>query len=165
MFVAVDASIFIHAQPEVVWDYICDPEHWTASNPEEHFGLRYDTEDNLPAERAGFHQRESVAGVYADLYGRFHHFDRPRIAVWSGTAVYRKLAGLVKARIPEGGVLKLDRADDGVRLSHNVYLDFPNSQWGRILMWFFRRADGRQALFDHTYKELVYFKNTLEEGS
>lgn len=162
MFVVVNTSVCIRARAEDIWDYACDPKNWTASNPEEHFGLRFNTPDNLPAQDAEFHQRESVAGVYADLSGRFHYFDRPRLAVWSGTATYRKLAGLVRARIPEGGVLKLEPTELGLRLSHNVYLNFPDSTWGRVLSWFFNRANGRQAVFDHTYKELVFFKTQLE---
>lgn len=162
MFVTVDTSILIQAPPEVVWDYACNTDHWTASNPEEHFGLTFDTPDNQPAEGATFHQRESVAGVYGDLHGRFHHMDRPRLAVWSGTATYRKLGGLLAARIPEGGVMKLVVLPEGVRLSHNVYLDFPASGWGRMLLRQFERANGRQAVFDHTFKELVYFKRMVE---
>ena len=140
MFITVDTSITIQAPAELVWDYACNPDHWTASNPEEHFGLTFDTPDNQPAEGARFHQRESVAGVYSDLFGRFHHMDRPHLAVWSGTATYRKLGGLIKARIPEWGVLKLEPGEGGVRLSHNVYLDFPNSAWGRFLAWQCERA-------------------------
>lgn len=162
MFVAVDTSIEIRAAPEAIWDYASDPKNWTASNPDEHFGLQYDTPDNLPAEGAQFHQRESVAGVFADLYGRFHYLERPRLAVWSGTAMYRKLGGLVRARVAEGGVLKLERAGEAVQMSHDVYLDFPDSMWGRLVLRFFNRAHGRQAVFDHTYKELVFFKQHLE---
>ena len=162
MFVAVNTSIRIHAPAEVVWDYACDPKNWTASNPEEHFGLAFKNAENRPAEGVEFHQRESVAGIYADLYGRFHYMDRPHLAVWSGTATYRKLAGLVKARLPEGGVLRLVEKGDGLELSHNVYIDFPDSAWGRILLWFFDRAQGRRAVFNHTHKELVFFKKQLE---
>jgi hypothetical protein len=48
MFLAVDTNITIRAAPEAVWDYTCKPENWTASNPTEHFGLRFDSPDNLP---------------------------------------------------------------------------------------------------------------------
>ncbi|MCK9590639.1 MAG: SRPBCC family protein [Methanoregula sp.] len=39
MFLTAEASIFINSNPDAVWDYASDPKNWTASNPEEHFGL------------------------------------------------------------------------------------------------------------------------------
>jgi hypothetical protein len=44
----VCAARRICAAPEAVWDYACKPENWTASNPTEHFGLHFDSPDNLP---------------------------------------------------------------------------------------------------------------------
>lgn len=67
MFLTVDTSIVIHAAPEAVWDYACKPENWTASNPTEHFGLRFDSPDNLPHAGTAFVQKESVAGQVAVL--------------------------------------------------------------------------------------------------
>ena len=73
MYVSDKAEIVIDASPEEIWEYVTDPVHWTASNPEEHYGLEYDTPDNRPQEGATFHQAEEVAGMYADLHGRFQH--------------------------------------------------------------------------------------------
>jgi hypothetical protein len=101
MYVAAETAIVINGTPEAVWEYASDPSNWTASNPEEHIGLEYfDSKDNRPATGVEFYQRASVAGVYADLRGRFLHVDRPRIAVWAGTAVYRMFGGLIHVRIP-----------------------------------------------------------------
>ena len=88
MFLTVDTSITIRAAADAVWDYACKPENWTASNPTEHFGLTFDSPDNLPHAGVTFTQRESVAGIRAVLHGRFHYMDRPRLAFWTGTAVY-----------------------------------------------------------------------------
>ena len=66
MFLTVDTSIAIRAAPEAIWDYACRPENWTASNPTEHFGLRFDSPDNLPHAGVTFVQRESVADLRAD---------------------------------------------------------------------------------------------------
>jgi hypothetical protein len=163
MFLAVDTSITIRAAQETVWDYACKPENWTASNPTEHFGLRYDSPDNLPHARVTFTQQESVAGIRAVLHGRFHYMDRPRLAFWTGTAGYRFLGGLLTIRLPEGGVLSLVEKEDGVQLVHNVYIDFPDSLWGRFSHWFFEKhLNGRQAVYDHTFRELLYFKEHLE---
>ncbi len=163
MFLSVDTSITIRAAPEEVWDYACKPENWTASNPAEHFGLQFDSPDNLPHAGVAFIQRESVAGVPAVLKGRFHYMDRPRLAFWSGTAAYRLLGGLLKVRLPEGGVLSIDKLESGIRLSHNVYIDFPDSLWGRICRWYFlKQLNGRQAVYDHTFRELVYIKDHLD---
>ena len=48
MFLTVDTSITIRAAADAVWDYACKPENWTASNRTEHFGLTFDSPDNLP---------------------------------------------------------------------------------------------------------------------
>ena len=50
MFLTIDTSITIRAAADAVWDYACKPENWTASNPTEHFGLIFDSADNLPDE-------------------------------------------------------------------------------------------------------------------
>ena len=86
MFLTVDTSITIRAAPEAIWDYASKPENWTASNPTEHFGLHFDSPDNLPHAGVTFTQRESVAGIDAVLHGRFHYMDRPRLAFWTGIA-------------------------------------------------------------------------------
>jgi hypothetical protein len=164
MFLTVDTSITIRAAPEAIWDYACDPKNWTASNPTEHFGLRFDSPDNLPHAGVTFTQEESVAGIRAVLRGRFHYMDRPHLAFWTGIAVYRRFGGLLTVRLSEGGVLSLVEAEDGVQLSHNVYINFPDSTWGKFCSWFFRNyLNGRQAVYDHTFRELRYFKEQLEE--
>jgi hypothetical protein len=165
MFIIAEANITIDSAPEAIWEYASDPANWTASNPEEHFGLTYyNSKDNRPATGVEFHQRESVAGLYADLRGRFLYVDKPRMAVWAGTAVYRLFGGLVRIRIPEGGVVKAERLQAGTRLSHDVYMDFPNSAWGRMLVRIFRNViKGPDAVYAHTYRELIFFKEQLEK--
>jgi len=165
MYVTAETEIIINSTPDAIWAYASDPANWTASNPEEHFGLTYSSEDNRPATGVEFRQRESVAGIYADLSGRFLYVDRPRIAVWAGTAVYRLLGGLVRIRIPEGGTARVEIVASGVKLTHHVFMDFPNSAWGRLQVWLFRNVfKGPEAVYDHTYKELVFFKERLEKG-
>lgn len=165
MYITAETEISIKRTPEAIWDYASDPVNWTASNPEEHFGLEFDSEDNRPATGVEFRQRESVAGISADLRGRFLYVERPHIAVWAGTAVYRLLGGLVRIRIPEGGTARVESAATGIKLSHDVFMDFPDSAWGRLLVWFFRNVfKGPAAVYDHTYKELVFFKEQLEKG-
>jgi hypothetical protein len=89
--------------------------------------------------------------------------DRPRLAFWTGTAAYRLFGGLLSVRLPEGGVLSLAEAKDGVQLAHNVYIDFPDSAWGKACLWFFEKyLNGRQAIYDHSFRELRYFKEKLE---
>jgi len=163
MYVTDSAEIEIDAPPAEIWEYVTDPENWTASNPEEHYGLEYDTPDDRPREGATFHQRESVAGLYADLYGRFPYVDYPNVAVWAGTAYYPLLRGLLTVRIPEGGTIRLEETDDGTRMSHAVWMDFPNTRRGRALRWLFTTVlGGRAKLYDHTRRELVFFRRQLE---
>ncbi len=163
MFVTANTEIMTTADPVKLWEYASDPVNWTASNPLEHYGLTYFCADNRPAEGVEFHQREKVAGVYADLRGRIVYMNKPNITVWAGTATYKLLGGLFRIRLPEGGVLKMEHTANGTRASHNVYIDFPNSLWGRLLRWcFVTILDGQKAVYDHTYRELVFFKEKLE---
>jgi hypothetical protein len=166
MFLTVDTTIGIRAGPEAVWDFASAPENWSASNPEEHFGLRFDSPDDRPHTGVTFIQHESVAGIRAVLRGRFHYVDRPRLAFWTGIAAYRLAGGLLTVRLPEGGVLRITEVDDGVELTHNVYIDFPDSLWGRSCRRVFEKyLRGRQAVHDHTMRELRYFKQQLEAES
>ena len=165
MYITAETEIIINSTPEAIWDYAADPANWTASNPEEHFGLTYDSKDQRPATGVEFRQRESVAGIFADLRGRFLYVERPHIAVWAGTAAYRLLGGLVRIRIPEGGTARVERATTGIKLSHDVFMDFPNSAWGGLLAWLFRIVfNGPAAVYNHAYKELVFFKEQLEKS-
>ncbi len=166
MYMTDEAVIDINATPEEIWEYVTDPVHWTASNPEEHYGLEYDTPDNRPREGATFHQREEVAGMYADLHGLFTYIDYPSVAVWTGTAYYPLLHGLVTVRISEGGTIRVEEKDETTRMSHAVWMDFPNNRRGWVLKWLFTTVlDGQAKLYDHTNKELVFFKEQLEARS
>ena len=163
MYVTDKAEIVIDASSEEIWDYVTDPVHWTASNPEDHYGLEYDTPDNRPQEGAAFHQAEEVAGMYADLHGRFQYIDHPHVAVWTGTAYYPVFRGLVTVRIPEGGTIRLEETEDGTRMSHAVWMDFPNNRRGQLLKRLFTTVlEGKAKLYDHTNKELVFFKERIE---
>lgn len=166
MFLTVETSITIRAAPDAIWEFASAPENWTASNPSEHFGLHVDSPDRRPHTGVTFTQRESVAGVHAVLRGRFHYVERPRLAFWTGIAAYRLLGGLLTVRLPEGGVLRLARVDDGTRLAHDVYIQFPDSLWGRFCRWYFdTRRNGRRAVYDHAFRELRFFKERLEAAS
>lgn len=166
MFLTVDTEIMVQAPAAAVWDFASKPQNWTASNPTEHFGLQFGNPENLPAEGVEFDQKESVAGIFANLHGRFHYMDRPRLAFWSGTATYRILGKLLKFRLPEGGVLRVEEIGAVIRLSHNVFIDFPDSIFGKLAFWWFtKRRNGRQAVYDHSFRELAYFKEKLESGA
>jgi hypothetical protein len=163
MLITRDTSILIKNNPEAIWDYTSDPVNWSASNPEEHFGLEIDSVDHRPRTEARFHQKETVAGWYADLRGHFPYVGPGEIAFWRGVATY-KILGLIRIRIPEGGVVHLEETDDGTKVSHNVYMDFPDTLFGRILIWFFKKVfHGEEAVYDHTFKELLFFKKHLEQ--
>jgi uncharacterized protein YndB with AHSA1/START domain len=166
MYVNDKAEIIIEASPEEIWDYVTDPVNWTASNPEEHYGLEFHTPNNRPQEGATFLQREKVAGMYAELHGRFAYIDHPNVAVRTGTAYYPLLCGLLTVRIPEGGTIRLTETEGGTRMSHAIWMDFPRNRRGRALKWLFTTVlDGPAKLYDHTKKELVFFKERLESAA
>jgi hypothetical protein len=80
MLIIQDTCIGIKNTPEAIWDYASDPANWSASNPEEHFGLTILSNDHRPSTGARFRQKETVAGWYAELRGYFPHVVPEKIA-------------------------------------------------------------------------------------
>ena len=48
MLLKQNTNITIKNTPEKIWDYAHDPANWTTSNPEEHQGLIFNSDDNRP---------------------------------------------------------------------------------------------------------------------
>lgn len=163
MFVSKRAEIIIKSTADEVWDFLNNPTIWLASNPEEHYATEFFSPDRKVRTGGLFRQQESVAGIDADLRGHFLHVEPAKIAVWTGVATYRLLGGLLKIRVPQSGVVKLEKLEDGVRLSHDMFMDFPDTLVGKIALWYFKKfRDGENALYQHGQKELVYFKTQIE---
>ncbi|MCW4054622.1 MAG: hypothetical protein NWE84_06865 [Candidatus Bathyarchaeota archaeon] len=163
MLVPVNTTIIIKSTPEAIWDYAYDPLNWTASNAEEHYGLKFDSTDNRPHTGTTFQQKESVAGIKAELRGHLPFVERPKIAFWRGIAPCRIL--LFSVRIPEGGVLTLEKTEGSTRLSHKVWMDFPDTPIGKIALWYFRRLNLEKAIYNHTFRELRFFKQQREKAT
>ena len=160
------SAVIYDTSPERIWDFASDPKNWTASNPVEHRGLELFSKSGLPETGAMFHQQEYVAGVFADLEGHFLYVERPRVCVWTGIAKYRFLGGLLKIRIAEGGTATLTKLGDGWELAHEVFMDYSDSLFGKLLYWgFVHLLDGQRAVFEHANREVVYFKTYLEAAS
>ena len=166
MLVTRRAEILIKADSEQIWDFINDPARWKASNPEEHYGTEFFTPDKKVSTGGRFYQRESIAGVRADMRGHFLYVDRPRNVSWTGVAEYRLLGGLVKLRVPQSGIVKLETREDGVLMSHDMFIEFPDTLFGKLAGWYFSKfRDGENQLYEHGQKELVYFKTEIERLS
>ncbi len=145
-----------------IWEFAYNPANWTASNPQEHRGLVFHAKENRPATGVTFEQKEYVAGIYAVLRGQVLYAKSPNVCVWTGIAAY-KLYGFT-IHIPEGGTAQLTETKDGIVMSHDVFMDFPDSLFGKIAFWYFKTIrKGEQAVFDHTQRELDYFKKKLEK--
>jgi hypothetical protein len=162
MLVIQRALVLVKASPEEIWELANDPARWMESNPEEHYGTEFLTPDRKVQAGGRFHQRESVAGIRADMKGHFLDVDRPRSVSWTGVAEYRLLGGLLRFRVPQSGILRLESQVDGVVLSHDMFIDFPDTWLGKLLAWYFKKIDGERKLYEHGQKELVYFKSQLE---
>lgn len=156
------AEILVRGDAKEIWDLLNDPAQWMASNPEEHYGTEFLTPDKKVRPGGQFHQRESVAGIRADMKGHFLHVDRPRSASWTGVAEYRLLSGLIRYRVPQSGVVRLERQGDEMILSHDMFVDFPDTWLGKLVAWYFKRVDGEKRLYEHGQKELMYFKTQIE---
>jgi hypothetical protein len=100
------------------------------------------------------------------MRGHFLHVDRPQNVSWTGVAEYRLLAGFVRFRVPQSGIVTLERREDGVMMSHDMFIDFPDSWFGKLVAWYFKKLrDGERRLYEHGQKELVYFKTEIERLS
>jgi hypothetical protein len=166
MLVKERAEIAMVGDPERIWDVLNDPAVWMASNPEEHFGTEFLTPYRKAQTGALFRQRESVAGFRADMKGHFLVVDRPRSVSWTGIAHYRLLGGLITYRVPQSGIVRLERGKGGLVASHEMFIDFPDSWFGKLVGWYFTSVrDGAQRLREHGQKELAYFKGVVEGGS
>lgn len=158
-------SAIINNKPEIIWDFASAPKNWSASNTLEHRGLKIFSKNGLPETGAAFHQQEYVAGVYANLKGHFLYVDRPKVCVWTGIATYRLLGGLLRIRISEGGTVTLIKVENGWEFAHDVFMDYSDSFFGKILYWsFIHLFDGQKAVFEHANREVVYFKAQLDKG-
>ena len=163
MLVTRRAEILIKADPEQIWDFINDPAQWMASNPEEHYGTEFFTPDQKVVTGGRFYQRESVAGVRADMKGHFLHVDRPNSVSWTGVAAYRLLAGLFRFRVPQSGIFKLETRADGMMMSHDMFIDIPDTWVGKLVAQYLTKSRNvEKRLYEHGQKELVYFKTQIE---
>lgn len=163
MLVKKHTAIVIRSTPESIWEFAYNPDNWTASNPQEHRGLKFFSDNNRPETGVEFYQKEYVAGLYADLRGQILWAERPKVCVWTGVATYRILGGLIRPRIPEGGVAQIEKMEGGLKMSHDVFMAFPDTIFGRLMLWIFKNIlGGEEAVYDHTYRELVYYKQQLE---
>ncbi|HXV39205.1 MAG TPA: hypothetical protein VD699_06520 [Nitrosopumilaceae archaeon] len=164
MLVNKRAEIVIDGTPEEIWNFVNNPTVWLASNPEEHYSTEFFTPGGKVIQGGSFCQQESVAGIDAVLRGHFLHVEPAKVATWAGVATYRLLGGLLKLRVPQSGVVKLEKLEDGVRMSHDMFMDFPDTLFGKIVFWYFKKfLDGENALYQHGQKELIYFKTQIEK--
>jgi len=165
MLIRQKVEITIKNKTEEIWNFAADPKNWTASNTLEHKGLKIFNKNNRPETGANFHQKELVAGIFADLKGHFLYVEKPKIVVWTGIAAYKLLGGLITIRIPEGGTATITQKNGSVRLAHDVFMNFPESIVGKIMYWcFINLLNGQKAVFDHANRELVYFKKQLDKN-
>lgn len=165
MLLKKHTEIIIKNTPERIWDFANDPKNWTASNPEEHRGLKFFNSKNRPETGTEFYQKEYVAGIYADLQGQILYANPPYVCVWTGIAKYKVLGGLFRPRIPEGGLAKIEKTQNGSKLTHDVFMDFSDTILGKLMLWFFKKIlKGDEAVYNHTNKELVFFKSKLENN-
>jgi len=148
--------------PKKIWEYAYNPATWTASNPDEHLGLVFYNKQNRPESGVAFYQRETVAGVYADLKGHILYAEKPKVCVWTGLANY-KIFGFIPLSIPENGIVRIEETQQGHLLSHTVYLRIPDTIAGKLLLQISQWYSNKKGYVPHTYKELEFFKSNLEK--
>ncbi len=162
MLLKIHTEIEINNTAKNIADYAADPVNWTASNPEEHLGLKFYNEKNRPETGVEFYQKETVAGLYNDLKGHMQYVDFPSTIVWRGLAKYRIIGSLVTYHLAEGGLIRIVEKDGVSKMSHDYYIDFPDSIMGKIIHWYFNKKGLKEQLFTHGDNELKFFKKVLD---
>lgn len=148
---------------EAIWEFAYNPVNWTVSNPIEHKGLVFGNKQNRPETGVTFYQKESVAGIYADLRGQVLYAQRPKVCAWAGVAAYKFYGFTI--HIPEGGTVKLTDTKNGIIMSHDAYMDFPDTVFGKVAVWYFKKVrNGENAMHIHAQREVDFFKKQLEGG-
>jgi hypothetical protein len=163
MLIKIHTEISINNTAKNIANYASDPDNWTASNPKEHLGLKFYNDKNRPETGVEFHQKEKVAGLYNDLKGHIQFVDFPYTNVWRGLAKYRILGPFLTFHLAEGGLIRIEEKDGVSKMSHDYYIDFPDSIMGKILNWYFNKKNIKQKLFNHGYSELKFFKKVLDK--
>ncbi|MDP2709506.1 MAG: hypothetical protein Q8O93_05730 [bacterium] len=161
MLVKIHTEIEINNTAKNIADYASDPANWTASNPKEHLGLKFYNDRNRPETGVEFYQKEMVGGIYNDLKGHIQYVDFPQITVWRGLAKYKLLGSLITFHLAEGGIVRIEENNGVSKMSHDYYIDFPDSMIGRILHWYFTKKNVKEKLFTHGNNELKFFKKVL----
>lgn len=162
MLVKIHTETTIHNTAKSIADYASNPDNWTASNPTEHLGLKFFNEKNRPETGVEFYQKEMVAGLYNDLKGHVPYVDFPSTTVWRGLARYKLLGSFITFHLAEGGVVKIEENNGVSKMSHDYYIDFPDSITGRLLHWYFTKKNVKEKLFTHGDNELKFFKKVLD---
>ena len=163
MLVKIHTEIEINNTAKKIAAYVSVPENWTASNPKEHLGLKYFNEKNRPETGVEFYQKELVAGIYNDLKGHLLYVNLPSVTVWRGLAKYRFLGPFFTYHMAEGGLVQIIERDNKSIMSHDYYIDFPDSIMGKILHWYFTKKKVKEKLLSHGMNELKSFKKVLDE--
>lgn len=154
-------EIVIKNTPEAIWEYAYNPTTWTASNADEHLGLKFYNETDRPETGIAFYQKEKVAGVYSDLKGHILWAERPKTCIWFGIGKY-KLFGFIPLALPVSGVLELKPTSDGTQMSHTLYGRYPDTFIGRIFFAINKSVSEKPGHITHAYKELLFFKEKLD---
>lgn len=163
MLVKIHTEIEINNTAKNIADYASNPDNWTASNPREHLGLKFYNSKNRPETGVEFYQKEMVAGLYNDLKGHMQYVDFPSTTVWRGLAKYKLLCPLLTFHLAEGGLIRIVESGGVSKMSHDYYIDFPDSLMGRILHWYFTKKKVKEKLFAHGENELKFFKKMLNK--
>ncbi|MFC4257720.1 hypothetical protein ACFOZ5_01605 [Marinobacter lacisalsi] len=163
--VDVTESVVIDGNREEIWRAVTDFEGSFHESNTAHLSTTITSEPSAPfREGLTFTQVETVGGYRGALDGRVYDVypkDRYR---WSADTTYRVL-GIDLLEIQEGGDLRIEatRTGPGLRLSHRVYGQFPDTIGGRMASWFMSALlDIEADAAHHTLVELNYIKNEVE---
>jgi hypothetical protein len=162
MIVKIHTETTINNTAKNIADHASNPENWTASNPKEHLGLKFYNEKNRPETGVEFYQKEMVAGLYNDLRGHVLYHNFPSVTVWRGLAKYKILGPLLTFHLAEGGLVRIEEKEGKSQMSHDYYIDFPDSIIGKIFHWYFTKKNVKEKLFTHGDNELKFFKKVLD---
>ncbi len=160
-FITQNVRVKINRSAEDVWNYVSNSKRWTAST-KENKGLKIKNKQEAIVQGAKFKQQENVGRVSTSVDGKFMSVVKPKLVAWKGMATYELFNGIIRIKLPEGGIFLLENEDNGTAFSHTVYVDFEDSLKGKLLYWYFKNVVKLdKALHRHNFQEFSYFQKKL----
>jgi len=154
-------SIMIAAPATAAWELLADVERWWMPSNPEHIRMEVRSQGRPMGVGTKIAFEERVAGITGSAEGIITQLSPGEQATWEGTAVYRYFG--LRLQVHEGVSWRVERHDQGSKLSAHVWAEFPATTIGRILEWYAKSVlNVVERDREHARRELEYLKGVIE---